>query len=282
VTPEYLSTQALRFYLRLQHHPEGYYEPSPADDLYALGVTAYRLVMGQYPGRMDAGQDEQGCWQVTGPDLRPLLESNRQVEPVLREMIVRLLSEAPEARGTARQVAEALEGVAGEAGEGAERPEHSEAVERPRARKRWLALAAAGASAVVLWNWQREPRPPVHLSASAQQTSDAQAPEEGTAALGNSLSSKSQDSTAPATDRSPLAQSFPPEPRQEQARPDEKGRCPGPQQVPINGGCWFESTSMSAEECTKSGNVLLKGKCYLPAFVPSQKTPPTSSPAEAR
>jgi serine/threonine protein kinase len=282
VTPEYLSPQALRFYLRLQHHPEGYYEPSPADDLYALGVTAYRLVMGQYPGRMDAGQDEQGCWQVTGPDLRPLLESNRQVEPVLREMIVRLLSEAPEARGTARQVAEALEGVAGEAGEGAERPEHSEAVERPRARKRWLALAAAGASAVVLWNWQREPRPPVHLSASAQQTSDAQAPEEGTAALGNSLSSKSQDSTAPATDRSPLAQSFPPEPRQEQARPDEKGRCPGPQQVPINGGCWFESTSMSAEECTKSGNVLLKGKCYLPAFVPSQKTPPTSSPAEAR
>jgi hypothetical protein len=52
--------------------------------------------------------------------------------------------------------------------------------------------------------------------------------------------------------------------------------------VPINGGCWFEFTSMSAEECRESGNLLLKGKCYLPAFVPAQKTPPTSSPAEAR
>jgi hypothetical protein len=52
--------------------------------------------------------------------------------------------------------------------------------------------------------------------------------------------------------------------------------------VALNGGCWFESTSMSAEECKESGNLLLKGKCYVPAFVPSQKTPPTSIPAEAR
>jgi hypothetical protein len=39
---------------------------------------------------------------------------------------------------------------------------------------------------------------------------------------------------------------------------------------------------MSAERCTQSGNVLLKGKCYVPAFAPPQKLPPTSSPAEAR
>jgi serine/threonine protein kinase len=282
VTPEYLSPQALLFYLRLQHHPEGYYAPSPADDLYALGVTAYRLVMGQYPGRMDARQDEQGCWQVTSPDLRPLLESHCQVEPRLRQVLERLLSEAPQARGTARQVAEALEAVAGETGEGEECPERPEAIVRPWARKRWQALAAAGACAVGLWSWQRLPRPPVPRAASTQQTSDAQAPEEGTAALGDSATPKSEDSTSPATDTSPLAQSFPPEPRPGQARPDGKGRCRGPQQVPINGGCWFESTSMSAEECTKSGNVLLKGKCYLPAFAPAQKTPPTSSPAEAR
>ena len=113
VTLEYLSPQAGLFNLHLQHHGEGYYTPSPADDLYALGVTAYRLVMGQYPPPMEARQDEQGAWQVTRPDVRPLLESNPRVEPVLREVIVRLLLEAPEARGTAGQVAEALEAVAG-------------------------------------------------------------------------------------------------------------------------------------------------------------------------
>jgi serine/threonine protein kinase len=282
VTPEYLSPQAVRFYLRSQHEPDGYYAPSPADDLYALGVTAYRLVMGQYPGRKEARPDEQGCWQVPGADLSPLLESDSPVEPRLRQVLVSLLSEAPEARGTARQVAEALEAVAGERGEGEERPARLEAVVRPRARKRWLALAAAGVSAVALWNWQRESRPPEPMSATTQQTADAQAPEEGTAALGDSVSSKSQDSTAPVTDKSPLAQSFPSEPRPGQARPDGKGRCPGRKQVPINGGCWLEFTSTSAEECRESGSVLHKGKCYVPAVVPSQKTPPTSSPAEAR
>ncbi|HLL03969.1 MAG TPA: hypothetical protein VK539_25515 [Myxococcaceae bacterium] len=94
-------------YLRSQHPPEGYYAPSPADDLYALGVTAYRLVMGQYPGRMEARGDEQGHWQVPSLELRPLLEDHSQVEPGLRQVLVRLLSEAPEDRGTAGQVAEA-------------------------------------------------------------------------------------------------------------------------------------------------------------------------------
>jgi serine/threonine protein kinase len=282
VTPEYLSPQALRFYMRGEHSPDSYYPPSSADDLYALGVTAYRLVMGQYPPAMGARQDEQGAWQARSPDIRPLLENNAQVEPQLREVMVCLLSEDPEARGTARQAAEALEAAAGEAGEGEERVERPTTLVRPRARKHWLALAAAGACAAVVWIWQRVPRPPVHLSASTQQASDAQEPEEGTAALGDSLSSKSQDVTPPAEDKSPLAQSTPLELRPGQARPDKSGRCPGPEQVPINGGCWLEFPSMSAERCTENGNVLHKGKCYIPAFVPAQKTPPTSSPAEAR
>jgi subtilisin family serine protease len=282
MTPEYLSPQAARFYLRSQPHPEDYYAPSPADDLYALGVTAYRLVMGQYPGRMEARRDEQGHWQVPSADLRPLLEDNSQVEPRLRQVLVRLLSEAPEARGTAGQVAQALEALAGGTGEGAERPARPEAVVRPWNKKRWLAVAAAGACAVGLWSWQREPRPPAHRSASTQQTSDAQAPEAGTTALGDSSTTKPQDSTSPATDKSPVAQAPPPEPRMERARPDKRGRCPGPDQVPINGGCWLELPSMSAERCTDNGNVLFKGKCYVPAFAPAQKTPPTSSPAEAR
>jgi serine/threonine protein kinase len=282
VTPEYLSPQAVLFYLRLHHQPDSYYAPSPADDLYALGVTAYRLVMGQYPGRSDARQGEQGSWQVTSPDVRPLLESNAQVEPVVREVIVRLLSEAPEARGTARQVAEALEAEAGESVKGEERAERPKPRERTRVRKRWLAVAAAGACAVLLWSVQRVPRPPLLVSASTQQTSDAQEPEKGTAALGDSATTKSQDFTPSDADKSSLAQASPPEPRAEQARPDKRGRCLGSKQVSINGGCWWEFPSMSAEECAEHGNMLFKGKCYAPAFAPPRKTLPTSSPVEAR
>jgi serine/threonine protein kinase len=282
MTPEYFSPQAVRFYLRGEHPPDSYYAPSPADDMYALGVTAYRMVMGKYPARVDAGEETQGNWQVPSLDLRPLLESTHQVEPVLREVMVRLLSEAPEARGTARQVAEELEAAAGETVEGAERAERPRTVVRPRARKRWLALATVGACAVWLWSWQRVPRSPMHMSASTHQASDAQALEEETAALGDSSATKSQGSPAPAPDRSPLAQASPPEPRREQARPDKRGRCPGPKQVPINGGCWWEFPLMSAEECKENGNMLFKGKCYAAAFAPPQKAPPTSSPAEAR
>jgi hypothetical protein len=39
---------------------------------------------------------------------------------------------------------------------------------------------------------------------------------------------------------------------------------------------------MTAEACTESDYVLLKGKCYTPALEPRQKELPTSGPAKAR
>jgi serine/threonine protein kinase len=137
VTPEYLSAQAWLFNLRLAHARDSYYAPTAADDVYALGVTAYRLLMGEYPPAMDMRQDENGSWQVTSPDPRPLLENNPRVEPRLREWILRLLSDSPEARGTAAQLAEAMEAEAA-------LPKNP----RPRARAKvwrpWLALARPG------------------------------------------------------------------------------------------------------------------------------------------
>jgi serine/threonine protein kinase len=126
MTLGYVSPQGVVFYARSLREPDGYYAPVPADDLYALGVTAYRLVMGQYPAEVEARQDEQGQWQAMTPEVRPELESNPRVEPVLREVIVRLLSEAAEERGTVRQVAEELEAAAG----GEEGPERSRPPER--------------------------------------------------------------------------------------------------------------------------------------------------------
>jgi hypothetical protein len=268
MTPEYLSPQAVLFYLHGLRQPDGYYPPSPADDLYALGVTAYCLVMGQYPPRIDARLDEQGIWQATGADIRPLLESNPRVEPELREVMVRLLSVAPEQRGTAARVAEALEAAAG----GEERPERSRPPERVRAWKPWLTLAAAGACAVWLFSSKWGPR-----------ALNAQAPDAGTVAVGDASLSGPQAATPSPEENKPIAQEPLPQPRPEQARPDKSGQCPGNKQVPINGGCWIDvSSSMSAEECAGNAGLLFKGKCYLPAPAPPKKPVPTSDPGEAR
>jgi len=261
-TYEYLSHQACGFEIRLARHPNSYYPPSPADDLYALGVTAYRLVMGQYPPPMDTQEDEDGAWHLIRPDPRPSLESNPRVAPRLREVILRLLSEDPEARGTAAQAAEALEAAAKESVPQRPRPKPAP---RKRAWEPWLALAAVGAGAVLLWN----------VSKGTWQASDAYAPDAST-------STGTQAPTAPPTDKKPVAQNSPPEPRPGQPRPDEKGQCPGPRQVPINGGCWLESLPMSVEECVANSYVPFQGKCYAPALAPAKKTQPTSSPPEAR
>ncbi len=80
-----------------------------------------------------------------------------------------------------------------------------------------------------------------------------------------------------------MAQEPLPELRPGQARPDEKGRCPGRLQVAINGGCWVDvSSSVDAQACAEIGYALFKGRCYSPALAPPQKPIPNSSPAEAR
>jgi serine/threonine protein kinase len=279
MTAEYLSPQAVLFSLHSSRHPDGCYPPSPADDMYALGVTAYRLVMGQYPACIDARQDEQGTWQARSPDVRPLLEGNPRVEPALREVIVRLLSEAPEARGTAAQAAEALEAAAG----GEEHPERCKPSGRARANRPWLALAAVGACAVFLWHWRPVRPPPELMSGKTPRASDSRAPEADTAAVGDTAPTAPGASTSAATQKKPLAQEPLPEPRPEQLRPDKRGRCPGRKQVPINGGCWFDvSPLVDAEACAQGGYVLFQGKCFGPALTPSKKPQPTSAPSEAR
>jgi hypothetical protein len=305
-TSAYRSAQASLFHIRLVRERDSYYAPTPADDLYALGVTAYRLVMGKYPPPMEVQEDEEGCWQVWSPDPRPLLENNPRVKPVLREWILRLLSDTPEARGTAGQLAEALEAeakgsmpvpqvatppaaevsppnvaVAGAGGAQVERPRQPV---RVRAWKPWLALAGVVATGVLLWSVKQPVQiQPGQVSASTRRAADAQVPDAGPAAVGNSLPTAPLASAHPLTEQEPIAQDSPPVPRPGQTQPDAKGRCPARSHVAINGGCWVDATPlMTGEECTKSGYALLKGKCYAPALEPPQKVVPTSSPGKAR
>jgi serine/threonine protein kinase len=304
-TPAYQSAQAGLFHIRCAREPNAYYAPTPADDLFALGVTAYRMVMGEYPPPMEAQEDGQGGWRVWSPDPRPLLERNPRVRPMLREWILRLLSDVPKERGSAAELAEALEAEVEERREVARPAEAPRAEEPPpvaptaaSARKseersrgqdrKWswrpvLALAAAAAAVVLLWGEQRpESVPLVYVPENARGQADAHAPDAGTADVGESSPAEAGDSAAPPTDQKPIAQEPPPDLRPGQTRPNRKGQCPGRTQVLINGGCWVVQSGMTAEACVENGYVLLNGKCYTPALELPQKTVPTSDSPEAR
>ena len=304
-TPAYQSPQAALFELRLVRQRDAYYAPSPADDLYALGVTAYRLVMGHYPPELQPDRDDAGNWRVLCPDLKPLWDNTPRVQPLLREWILRLLSEEPEQRGTAAQLVQALEAEAARhveaptparalAAEGAPPPATSmgkappptRTRQRPRAFGAWLALAASVAVALVLW---RLPWPdavsPEYGATSPMEQAQTQRPDPGTAAAGDRAPSTPPPSTTPSLLRQSVSQDPPSTPGSEQARrarPDAKGRCHGSNQVVLNGFCWIEQVPMTAEECTAGGYMFLKGKCYGPALEPPQKPVPTSAPGKAR
>jgi len=308
-TPAYQSVQAARFEIGLARNPNSYYAPSPADDLFALGVTAYRVVMGEHPPALDVQEDEQERWHVVLPDPRPLLERNARVVPVLREWILRLLSEERETRGTAAELAQAMEAIAeapeprpepvavrpaGEvpvpdapvAADPGARSERPRTLGRERPWELWRALAAVGVGAVLLWSMRPEPVPPGPVFVNGPRVMESSAPDAGTAGVGDRAPTEPEASVPPASEEKPVAQGPSAKPRvgppRQQISPDEKGRCPGSMQVVFDGGCWVENPAMTAEACAQGGYVLRKGKCYTPVLESPKKTVPTSSPPEAR
>ncbi len=111
-TPAYQSPELGLFQLRAVSSRDAHYAARPADDVFALGVTAYRLVTGGYPPQPVPQRDEEGRWRMVPLYLPPPHALNPRVEPPLSTLILRMLSLAPEERGTAGELAEALEAIA--------------------------------------------------------------------------------------------------------------------------------------------------------------------------
>jgi serine/threonine protein kinase len=85
----------------------------PSDDVFALGVTAYRLVTDTYPPFTDPYTPEGQCWLPGGSGVTPPRQPNPRVDAQLNALILRMLSPKPEERGTAGELAAAMErGVA--------------------------------------------------------------------------------------------------------------------------------------------------------------------------
>jgi serine/threonine protein kinase len=121
-TRVYRSPESLRFEWRHFREHGAIYETRPTDDLYALGVAAYRLVTGVYPPPGTDPEALKAQSQEPLPQRRPVHELNRRVVPELAALIERMLANEPEARGTAREIAEAAEAAAEHAGPEADVP----------------------------------------------------------------------------------------------------------------------------------------------------------------
>ncbi|HLK99151.1 MAG TPA: serine/threonine-protein kinase [Myxococcaceae bacterium] len=113
-TPAYRSPEAWAFVNAFLRHPTAHYPASTCDDLFALGVTAYRLVTDEYPPPTQPGESGSEVWREDGAGPRPPRELNSRVSPALNELILRLLAVAPveRFRGRATRAAEALEQAA--------------------------------------------------------------------------------------------------------------------------------------------------------------------------
>jgi len=106
-TPEYHSPELWESSRRTNRKDGSPALARPADDVFALGVAAYRLVTDAYPPMplpdMKAGE----CWRPGGSGAPPPRQLNPRVDAQLNALILRMLSANSEARGCALELAEA-------------------------------------------------------------------------------------------------------------------------------------------------------------------------------
>ena len=304
-TPAYQSPELGLCQLRAVSSRDAHYAAGPVDDVFALGVTAYRLVTGGYPPPPVPQRDEEGRWSMMPLYLPPPHELNQRMERPLSGLIVRMLALAPKERGTAGELAEALEAIAVGAemevehpgrgadsqeaatGAGAALPNAERAAEVPmraesvqmRAR-RWawrsgLVLAGAGGF-FALWAVVDVHVRRGGVSAKEQGAFVRGNADEGPANLGDAVAAAPRASVQEPSKHEAIKQHLPPKPRPGQIRPDAKGQCPGRKQEPINGGCWVEWPGPTVDECEQNGYVLIKERCYAPALETRRDPPPTS------
>jgi hypothetical protein len=233
------------------------------------------------------------------PPRRPVHEFNKRVVPELSALIERMLSKEPEARGTAREVAQAAESAAEHAGPEAKvpfldlewpearvravpvraapapAPEAVPAVERAEGGaqswelRRALLAAAMSLAVVAMCLMAREPLSPTPSEVAQVDAPKAEwAPDAGTRSLGDDAMMTRVEAPASPVTSNAVAQKIPQQPFPRQRRPP----CKNSWEVEINGGCW-SLLAGSAPPCT-FGNYEWQGACYNPSLEPPR--PPTS------
>jgi serine/threonine protein kinase len=284
-TPEYRSPEALRFLWNNWSREGARYAAGPADDLYALGVSLYRLVTRVYPSpgtepdELKAHIQGPPAWRLSAHAL------NARVGLELSALIEQMLAGKPEQRGTAGEVAEAARVTAmrlrdegdiplfelkREAARATPRvvPARVEAPVSSWASKRAWAMALLMLVGVSAWWESSRSKPEAPTGARAEVL------EAGTRGLGESTQSPqdaSQESPAVAEARA-VALEMPPKPLDGQRR----APCRFRGDMEINGGCWIRKADVPAP-CGIDGYEW-QGMCYEPAMERSR--PKTSKDAQ--
>ncbi|HVG60835.1 MAG TPA: serine/threonine-protein kinase [Hyalangium sp.] len=296
-TDDYRSPEALEYVLQRPRGSTETYAAQPTDDVFALGVCAYRLVTGWYLPPLEVRPEEQGPWRMEWKGPRPPAEMNPRVAPELSELILRMLTRERGARPSAAQLAEALEEAVRKAGADADRPlfpsqqpvaavesaaplrgqagggeGRSAAVVRSssRARRRtWIAYAACALFGAVLSavavGWGLRP------GQEGRGAVAPPAPGQEPVGLGDT---SLKAPTANAKDTSglgPASRPVPQTPLDDQRR---EPHCYPPAEVTIHGGCWVEVPSVKPP--CKEPFYEWQGSCYVPSLIRRRK--PTSDP----
>jgi hypothetical protein len=313
-TPAYNSPEAWAFLHAFLRHPTAHYPASACDDLFALGVTAYRLVTDEYPPPTQPGESGSEVWREDGPGARSVRELNPRVSPELAAIIQRLLAIAPveRFRGRALRVAEALEQAAEREGAEGDVPLFTWSEEhRPRARSPEAARLAEEQDAAAREEHARceehaRLRPEVSrartlalrfarpwtavavvglllagLTLAVQwrnrESAGFMLDKEGhRVAVGDGASTSGAGGTSPRTDDTKKRVGLP---LPEQPLPGQnKPPCKKTGEVEIRGACWYRLAD-AKHPCKEEGKedaYAWKGACYGPSYPTGRE--PTSSP----
>jgi eukaryotic-like serine/threonine-protein kinase len=303
-TDDYRSPEAWEYAFQRPQGATESYAPRPADDVFALGVCAYRLVTGWYLPPVEARPEEEGPYRLEWKAPRSPMEMNPRVELPLDELILRMLARRPEERPSAVELAEALEQASRSAGAGMDRPlfqsegpvaavERSAPVQRQesalkeraapigrvpaRARGRaWAAYAACAMLGAVVsagaFGWGLRSGQKARGDEGVQPTQGKALQEEEPVGLGDTGLTAPDERVKAASGSGRLSRPVPQTPLKDQRRAPY---CLPEVEATIHGGCWVEVPTVKPP----CGGPFYEwqGNCYVPAF-PRQRQPTSEPP----